>query len=310
MQINQNSQPEIFRRSNKIRKIIKDGIVLNFSKTNDLIQKYGDNSKQIKRINYTKNITKGNNYFYLRYLELSNIDVLCNFCSNKDLSVLKDLKKNINNDNELIKHFDKNFAKFLLDNEFPFSKKFKEMHNYNYINDNKYSTICLDEINPQKKSKKKANEIKIFSKLKDNLTDNNKNNNNKNYIFNNNNNNDFYSESAKECFYIEPKKKRFLNNKSFANNNLINVETGDSTNNKNDNNDNINNFNYYKELQINNLNLEEMSEKNESISNNYFIDFEMDDSINNKNDNNDNINNFNYYEEEELSGKNHSFIFQ
>ena len=158
----QNSQPKKIRRSNKIRKIIKDGIVLNFRTTNDLIQKYGDNSKQIKRTNYTKYITKGNNYFYLKYLELRNIDVLCNFCSIKDQSVLIDLKNKLNNDNELIKHFDKNFAIFLLDNEFPFSKKFKEMHNYNYINDNKYSTICLDEINCGKKSKEKSNEIKIF----------------------------------------------------------------------------------------------------------------------------------------------------
>ena len=70
-----------FYPSNKIRKIIKDGIVLNFSKTNDLIQKCEDNSKQIKRINYTKYITGGNNYFYLKYLELSNIDVLCNLYS-------------------------------------------------------------------------------------------------------------------------------------------------------------------------------------------------------------------------------------
>jgi len=160
----QNSQPKKIRRSNKIRKIIKDGIVLNFSKTNDLIKKYGDNSKQIKKINYTKYITKGNNYFYLKYLELRNIDVLYNFCSIKDQSVLIDLKKKLNNDNELIKHFDKNFAIFLLDNEFPFSNKFKEMHNYNYINDNKYSSICLDEINCGKKSKEKSNGIKIFPK--------------------------------------------------------------------------------------------------------------------------------------------------
>ena len=84
-----------FYPSNKIRKIIKDGIVLNFRTTNDLIQKCGDNSKQIKRINYTKYITGGNNYFYLKYLELRNIDVLYNFCSIKDQSVLIDLKKKL-----------------------------------------------------------------------------------------------------------------------------------------------------------------------------------------------------------------------
>ena len=89
----QNSQPKKIRRSNKIRKIIKDGIVLNFRTTNDLIQKYGDNSKQIKRTNYTKYITKGNNYFYLKYLELRNIDVLYNFCSKEGQSVLIELKK-------------------------------------------------------------------------------------------------------------------------------------------------------------------------------------------------------------------------
>ena len=162
MIINQNQKPEELKRSNKIRKIINDGINLNFSKTNDLIKKYGDNSKQIKKINYTKYITKGNNYYFLNYLELSNIDVLCNFCSIKDQSVLIDLKIELNNDNELIKHFDKNFAIFLLDNEFPFSKKFKEMHNYNYINDNKYSTICLDEINCGQKSKKNQMKLKFF----------------------------------------------------------------------------------------------------------------------------------------------------
>jgi hypothetical protein len=102
--IDQNSQPKKIRRSNKIRKIIKDGIVLNFRTTNDLIKKYGDNSKQIKRTNYTKYITKGNNYFYLKYLELRNIDVLYNFCSKKGQSILIDLKKKLNNDNELIKH--------------------------------------------------------------------------------------------------------------------------------------------------------------------------------------------------------------
>ena len=147
MIINQNQKPEELKRSNKIRKIINDGINLNFSKTNDLIQKNGYNSRQIKKINYTKYITKGNNYYFSKYLELKNIDVLYNFCSIKDQSVLINLIKKLNNDNELIKHFDKNFAIFLLDNEFPFSNKFKEMHNYNYINDNKYSSICLDEIN-------------------------------------------------------------------------------------------------------------------------------------------------------------------
>ena len=276
MQINQNSQPKKIRRSNKIRKIIKDGIVLNFRTTNDLIQKYGDNSKQIKRINYTKNITKGNNYFYLRYLELSNIDVLCNFCSNKDLSVLIDLKKKLNNDNELIKHFDKNFAKFLLDNEFPFSKKYKEKHNYNYINDSKYSTICLDEIKCGQKSKDKSNEVKIFPNLNelDNLTDNNKNNDN--------NNNSFYNESAnfhslkkksqliQEDLNVEKinsdlleniGKKRLLNKETNEINFSFDVDTGESTNYKNYNNDNINNYNCYEDLQINNLIFEEKNEE-------------------------------------------------
>ena len=98
----QNSQPKKIRRSNKIRKIIKDGIVLNFRTTNDLIKKYGDNSKQIKRTNYTKYITKGNNYYFSKYLELRNIDVLYNFCSIKDQFILIDLKKKFNNDNVLI----------------------------------------------------------------------------------------------------------------------------------------------------------------------------------------------------------------
>jgi hypothetical protein len=224
MFIIQNQNSKELKSSNKIRKIINDGINLNFSKTNDLIKKYGDNSKQIKKINYTKYITKGNNYYFLKYLELSNIDVLCNFCSIKDQSVLIDLKIELNNDNELIKHFDKNFAKFLLDNEFPFSKKFKEMHNYNYINDNKYSSICLDEINCGKKSKEKSNEIKIFPNLNV-LIDNNKNNDNNNNIFNNN----FYSESDFHLFnnnsqlfqkefstsdYLN--KKKLLNKKSIA----------------------------------------------------------------------------------------------
>lgn len=273
----QNSQPKKIRRSNKIRKIIKDGIVLNFRTTNDLIQKYGDNSKQIKRTNYTKYITKGNNnYFYLKYLELRNIDVLYNFCSIKDKFVLINLKKKLNNDNELIKHFDKNFAIFLLDNEFPFSNKFKEMHNYNYINDNKYSSICLDEINCGKKSKEKSNEIKIFPNLNelDILIDNNKNNDN---------DNNFYNESAnfhllkkksqliQEDLYVEPinsdvleniKKKRLLNNEIDINLFLFDVETGESTNNKNDNNDNINYFNCYENLQTNNLIFEEKNEEN------------------------------------------------
>ena len=275
MQINQNSQPKKIRRSNKIRKIIKDGIVLNFRTTNDLIQKYGDNSKQIKRINYTKYITKGNNYFYLRYLELSNIDVLYNFCSIKGQSVLIDLKKKLNNDNELIKHFDKNFAKFLLDNEFPFSKKFKEMHNYNYINDNKYSSICLDEINFGKKSKEKSNEIKIFPNLNelDILIDNNKNNDN---------DNNFYNESAnfhllkkksqliQEDLNVEKinsdlleniEKKRLLNKETNEINFSFDVDTGESTNYKNYNNDNINNYNCYEDLQINNLIFEEKNEE-------------------------------------------------
>jgi len=39
MIINQNQKPEELKRSNKIRKIINDGINLNFSKTNDLISK-------------------------------------------------------------------------------------------------------------------------------------------------------------------------------------------------------------------------------------------------------------------------------
>ena len=159
---NQISKPEELKRSNKIRKIINDGINLNFSKTNDLIQKYGNNSKQIKKINYTKYITIGNNYYFSKYLELRNIDVLCNFCSIKDQCFLIDLNLKLNNDNELIKHFDKNFAIFLLENKFPFSKKFKEMHNYNYINDSKYSTICLDEIKCGQKSKDKSNEVKFF----------------------------------------------------------------------------------------------------------------------------------------------------
>ena len=243
MQINQNqnSQPKKIRRSNKIRKIIKDGIVLNFSTTNDLIQKYGDNSKQIKRTNYTKYITKGNNYYFSKYLELRNIDVLYNFCSKKGQSVLIDLKKKLNNDNELIKHFDKNFAIFLLDNKFPFSKKFKEMHNYNYINDNKYSTICLDEINCGKKSKEKSNEIKIFPNLNelDILIDNNKNNDN------NNNNNNFYNESANfhlfnnnsQLFQKEfltsfdidyLNKKKLLNKKFNEDTNFFEGETGES----------------------------------------------------------------------------------
>jgi len=72
------------------------------------------------------------------------------------------LNLELNNDNELIKHFDKNFAIFLLENKFPFSKKFKEMHNYNYINDSKYSTICLDEIKCGQKSKDKSKEVKFF----------------------------------------------------------------------------------------------------------------------------------------------------
>ena len=162
MIINQNQKPEELKRSNKIRKIINDGINLNFSKTNDLIQKNGYNSRQIKKINYTKYITKGNNYYFSKYLELRNIDVLCNFCSIKDQCFLIDLNIKLNNDNELIKHFDKNFRIFLLENKFPFSKKFKEMHNYNYINDSKYSSICLDEINCGQKSKDKSNEIKFF----------------------------------------------------------------------------------------------------------------------------------------------------
>ena len=252
----QNSQPKKIRRSNKIRKIIKDGIVLNFSKTNDLIQKYGDNSKQIKRTNYTKYITKGNNYYFSKYLELRNIDVLYNFCSIKGQSVLIDLIKKLNNDNELIKQFDKKFEIFLLVNEFPFSKKFKEMHNYNYINDNKYSNICLDEINCGKKSKEKSNEIKIFPNLNV-LIDNNKNNDNNNNIFNNN----FYSESDFHLFnnnsqlfqkefstsdYLN--KKKLLNKKSIADDNFFEGETGESTKNKNDDIDNIYNFNHYNDL--------------------------------------------------------------
>ena len=278
---NQNTQPKKIRRSNKIRKIIKDGIVLNFRTTNDLIQKYGDNSKQIKRINYTKYITKGNNYFYLKYLKLRNIDVLYNFCSIKGQSVLIDLKKKFNNDNELNKHFDKGFANFLLDNEFPFSKKFKEKHNYHYINDNKYSSICLDEINFGKKSKEKSNEIKIFPNLNelDNLTDNNKNNDN--------NNNSFYNESAnfhslkkksqliQEDLNVEKinsdlleniGKKRLLNKETNEINFSFDVDTGESTNYKNYNNDNINNYNCYEDLQINNLIFEEENEENSLIN--------------------------------------------
>jgi hypothetical protein len=276
MIINQNQKPEELKRSNKIRKIINDGINLNFSKTNDLIQKYGNNSKQIKKINYTKYITKGNNYYFSKYLELRNIDVLCNFCSIKDQCFLIDLNLELNNDNELIKHFDKNFAIFLLENKFPFSKKFKEMHNYNYINDSKYSTICLDEIKCGQKSKDKSNEVKIFPNLNelDNLTDNNKNNDN--------NNNSFYNESAnfhslkkksqliQEDLNVEKinsdlleniGKKRLLNKETNEINFSFDVDTGESTNYKNYNNDNINFYNCYEDLQINNLIFEEKNEE-------------------------------------------------
>jgi hypothetical protein len=230
MIINQNqiSKPEELKRSNKIRKIINDGINLNFSKTNELIKKYGDNSKQIKKINYTKYITKGNNYYFLKYLVLTNIDVLCNFCSIKDQSVLIDLKNKLNNDNELIKHFDKNFEIFLLENKFPFSKKFKEMHNYNYINDNKYSSICLDEIKCGKKSKEKSNEIKIFHIIY-------------NYINNINISKDNTIIIGNENEFIE--KKRNLNEKNFCDGNLkFNLSTNNSSNIDNINIDN--NLNY------------------------------------------------------------------
>ena len=277
----QNSQPKKIRRSNKIRKIIKDGIVLNFRTTNDLIKKYGDNSKQIKRTNYTKYITKGNNYFYLKYLKLRNIDVLYNFCSKKGQSVLIDLKKKLNNDNELIKHFDNNFAIFLLENKFPFSKKFKELHNYNYINDNKYFPICLDVIDPEKKSKEKSEEIKIFSNLKDNLKDNSKNknnNNNKNKKTKNNNNNNNNLSNLDNNFYLENEfigKKRIFNEKNSVDKNIKSNLTEKKTNDSLDsiNIDNIFYIDFYNVQQ--NQNNDIFSEKNFG-NENFFSDDEED----------------------------------
>ena len=46
MIINQNSQPEELKCSNKIWKIINDGINLKLRETNRLILKYGNNSKK------------------------------------------------------------------------------------------------------------------------------------------------------------------------------------------------------------------------------------------------------------------------
>ncbi len=54
MIINQNSQPEELKRSNKIWKIINDGINLNLRETNRLIKKYGNNSKNKQNKLYKK----------------------------------------------------------------------------------------------------------------------------------------------------------------------------------------------------------------------------------------------------------------
>ena len=136
--------------SNETREIFNEGINLAIENINSFINENNLKFKNFIKINYKENIEKGNNYYFLNILEKRIIDVLYNFCSEKEALINLYL---ICND-EIFEFLEMNFGEFLLKKGFPFSKEYKDKHSIIIIENNlfPYTPICLDKLNFKKNS--------------------------------------------------------------------------------------------------------------------------------------------------------------
>ena len=160
--------------SNETREIINDGINVAIVEINNFINENNLNFKNLKKINYKENIENGNNYFFLYILEKKIIEILYNFCSEKE--TLEKIYFNFKG--EINKFLNMNFGIFLLKKGFPFSDEYKNKHSNIIIENNlfPYTPICLDKLNYKQNSIEKIKFKDFPFDKNNNLTENPTNN--------------------------------------------------------------------------------------------------------------------------------------
>jgi len=203
--------------SNETREIFNYGINVVIENINNLIKEYDLKFNNFTKINYKKKIEKGNNYYFLNFLEKRIVDVLYNFCLERD--ILEYIYSNKNFD-KIMEFLEMNFGEFLLKKGFPFSNEYKNKHSTIKIENNlfPYTPICLDKLVFKQESKEKIKIENIDNNISEIVTSNSTN-------FDNNNLNEYSTneKNEKKSFddHIEPYKNLIKNNDNliFENNN-------------------------------------------------------------------------------------------